>query len=487
MKKFVSVVSNVQAHVLLCSSAAVLLSACGGGTVDNAQSIQTAAYIKSVPASAGGVDVASGLTSATPASETSSGANVASTDNAATAAGTESSAYPDTGASVAGAFDSPEITTGAGGAEGASVASPDESTRLLATFTTSSAATTTTARHLYVATTGSDSNPGTQTRPLKTIARADALASAGYVIHVAPGTYRVSAPSLGSVGIKTSRSGTATARIKFISDVKWGAKIIVSGTGITWDSRGSYVDIEGFDISGTGRHGILAAGANLTMSNNFIHDLTISGGCNGSGGAAIDTYGPVGNVVINRNVVRNIGASMIGKCNTVQGIYIANANNVVTNNIVSGVAMAGIQQWHGATASTIVNNTVFRTKDGILLGQGDAGTTTGSANNYVANNVVYDNTTYGIVELGKMGGNNRYANNLVYSSGTSMRVKGTVTGTISANPKFVRYAANGTGDYRVLAGSPAIDKGTSLKAPTSDYAGVARPRGAAVDIGAYEF
>jgi hypothetical protein len=343
------------------------------------------------------------------------------------------------------------------------------------------------AKDLYVSTTGSDSNPGTQAAPVKTIARADALASAGTIIHVAAGTYRVSAPSLDNAGIKTSKSGTATARIKFVSDVKWGAKIIVSGTGITWDSRGSYVDIEGFDISGSGRHGILAAGANLTMTNNFIHDLTISGGCNGSGGAAIDTYGPVGGVVIDRNVVRNIGASMIGRCNTVQGIYIANANNVVTNNLVSGVAMAGIQQWHGATASTIVNNTVFHTKDGILLGQGDAGTTTGSANNYVANNVVYDNTTYGIVELGKMAGNNRYVNNLVAKSGTSMRVAGSVSGTISSDPLFVAYQANGTGNYRLSSSSPAIDRGTSTSAPRVDLTLVARPRGAAIDIGAYEF
>jgi hypothetical protein len=343
------------------------------------------------------------------------------------------------------------------------------------------------AKDLYVSTTGSDSNPGTQAAPVKTIARADALASAGIIIHVAAGTYRVSAPSLDNAGIKTSRSGTSTARIKFVSDVKWGAKIIVSGTGITWDSRGSYVDIEGFDISGSGRHGILAAGANLTMTNNFIHDLTISGGCNGSGGAAIDTYGPVGGVVIDRNVVRNIGASMIGRCNTVQGIYIANANNVVTNNLVSGVAMAGIQQWHGATASTIVNNTVFHTKDGILLGQGDAGTTTGSANNYVANNVVYDNTTYGIVELGKMAGNNRYVNNLVAKSGTAMRVAGSVSGTISSDPLFVSYVANGTGNYRLSSSSPAIDRGTSTSAPRVDLMMVARPRGAAIDIGAYEF
>jgi hypothetical protein len=343
------------------------------------------------------------------------------------------------------------------------------------------------ATNIYVSPTGSDSNPGTQTAPVKTITRADALASAGSTVHVAAGTYYVSAPSLSSAGIITRKSGTSYARIRFVSDVKWGAKIVVSGTGITWDSRGSYVDIDGFQITGSGRHGVLAAGANLTIKNNYIHDLTVSGGCNGSGGAAIDTYGPVGNVVIDRNVVRNIGYRYIGACNTIQGIYIANANNVVTNNIVSGVAMAGIQQWHGATASTIVNNTTFHNKIGILLGQGDAGTTTGSANNYVANNVVYDNVAYGVIEMGLMGGNNRYANNLVARSGTSWRVKGYVTGSISSDPLFRNYLANGTGDYRVYSSSPAIDRGTSTKAPLIDFAGVARPRGAAVDVGAYEY
>ena len=343
------------------------------------------------------------------------------------------------------------------------------------------------ATNIYVSPTGSDSNPGTQTAPVKTITRADALASAGSTVHVAAGTYYVSAPSKDNAGIVTRKSGTASARIRFVSDVKWGAKIVVSGTGITWDSRGNYVDIDGFQITGSGRHGLLASGAYLTFKNNFIHDLTVSGGCNGSGGAAIDTYGTVGNVVIDRNIVRNIGYRFIGSCNTIQGIYIANANNVVTNNIVSGVAMAGIQQWHGATASTIVNNTTFHNKIGILLGQGDAGTTTGSANNYVANNIVYDNVAYGVIEMGLMGGNNRYANNLVARSGTSWRVKGSVSGSISSDPLFRNYLANGTGDYRVYSSSPAIDRGTSTKAPTIDFAGVARPRGAAVDVGAYEY
>lgn len=337
--------------------------------------------------------------------------------------------------------------------------------------------------HLYVAPNGADSNPGTRASPFLTIARADAAAAPGYTIHVAPGTYPVTAPTLHSAGILTTRSGTAAARIKFVSDIKWAAKILVSGTGIAWHSKGNYVDIDGFDISGSGRHGILADGANLRITNNLVHDLTVSSGCTGSGGAAIDTNGGPGNVLIVGNVIRNIGYAMIGKCNTVQGIYIANPNNTVVNNIVSGVAAAGIQQWHGATASTIVNNTVFRCKVGILIGGGDAGTLPeGSQNNLVSNNIVYDNITYGIVEGGKVGANNRYIDNLVHSSGTAVRVDGQVSGTILADPQFRNYQANGMGDYRLKHGSPALrpQRAQARPARASHL-----PEGTPAQLGAY--
>jgi parallel beta-helix repeat protein len=351
------------------------------------------------------------------------------------------------------------------------------------------AAATTVTGNLYVATTGSDSNPGTQAKPLKTIARADALSRAGYVIHVAPGTYKVAAPSTGSAGIKTVKSGTATARIKFVSDVKWGAKIVFSGTGLGWNSKGAYVDIEGFDITGTGRLGLLAEGGHERITKNFVHDLTVSGGCTGSGGAGIDAWGAGGGAVIDSNIVRNIGQKWVAaqSCNTVQGIYLTNQNNIVSNNIISGVASVGINSWHGATGNTFVNNTIFGNKMGIVIGQGDSGSTSaGTSNNYVANNIVYANG-YGITEMGKVGTNNRYANNLVYNTGRAWLVKGTITGTVSADPKFVKYAVNGTGDYRLQGTSPAVNKGTSTKAPKVDILGVARPRGAAVDIGAYEY
>lgn len=305
-------------------------------------------------------------------------------------------------------------------------------------------------KHFYVAPDGADTNPGTRNAPFLTLTRADAAAVAGAIIHVAPGSYPVDAPTPQSAGITTSRSGTKSARIRFISDVRWGAKIIVSGSGIAWHSLGNFVDIEGFDISGTGRHGIVADGTNLTISNNFIHDLTISGGCTGNGGAAIDTNGGSGNVLIKDNVIRNIGYAMRGTCNTVQGIYIANPNNLVIGNIVSGVAAAGIQQWHGATISTIESNTVFHCKIGILIGGGDSGALPeGSSENLVTRNIVYDNIAYGIVEGGKVGVNNRYVDNLVHSSGTNVRVTGHESGTISAAPPFVDYRPDGTGNYHL--------------------------------------
>jgi hypothetical protein len=329
-------------------------------------------------------------------------------------------------------------------------------------------------KNYYVATTGSDANPGTEDAPFLTITRADTRANAGDTIHVAPGTYKVSAPSRHSNGIITKKDGTPSARIKFVSDVKGGAKIVVSGIGTAWHSKGSYVDIVGFDISGTGRHGILAAGSNLLISNNFIHDLEISGGCNGNGGAGIDTYGPAGNIVISANVIRNIGARMMGSCKTVHGIYVASPNYIVTNNIVSGAAAVGINQWHGATAGTIVNNTVFHNNIGILLGQGDGGMTTGSRNNYVANNIVYDNKTYGVVEGGKMGENNRYVNNLVHSNGTNWRVEGAVSDTISVDPLFVNYQKNGAGDYRLQNTSPAVGIGAHSEIQAEEVEGASK-------------
>ena len=52
--------------------------------------------------------------------------------------------------------------------------------------------------------------------------------------------------------------------------------------------------------------------------------------------------------------------------------------------------------------------------------------------------------------------------------------------------KYV-YSGHGSGDYHLKSISPAIDAGTSIDAPSTDYDNNTRPQGAGFDIGAYEF
>ena len=213
-----------------------------------------------------------------------------------------------------------------------------------------SVAATATTYHLYVATTGSDSNPGTQAAPFKTIQKAASVAKPSTTVHVAPGTY--------SGNVATKISGTASARIVYLSDTKWGAKLVGTGTEAMWTNNANYVDIAGFDISGPGRLGILNWGSYATMSGNHVHNLKVSGGCTGSGGAGIMNANYTGsdNDIIG-NVVHDIGVP--GACNQVQGIYHTNLRGHIYNNIVYRVSAYGIHLWHAANNVMIANNTSF--------------------------------------------------------------------------------------------------------------------------------
>ena len=310
------------------------------------------------------------------------------------------------------------------------------------------------AYHLYVSTTGSDSNTGTQAKPFKTITKAASVAKASTTVHVAAGTY--------SGNVSTKTSGSASGKIRFVSDTKWGAKIVGTGSEAMWTNNGNYVEINGFDITGPGRLGILNYASNTLVTNNHIHNLTLSGGCNG-----------------------------------VQGLYSSNTGGTIANNVVYRVSSFGIHLWHAASGTTIANNTVFANGSagmggGIVIGVGDSPGGVLLNNVKVLNNIVYNNPRGGIQQYcysGStcIGSGNVVSNNLVYGSSTNVgMLKGSATGTISADPKFVSYNPTGTGDYRLQSGSPAVNKGIASGAPTTDILGVARPKGGAFDLGAYE-
>jgi parallel beta-helix repeat protein len=343
-------------------------------------------------------------------------------------------------------------------------------------------------RDLYVANTGSDANSGSRHAPFRTIARAALAATAGSTVHVAPGTYREN--------VTTAAHGANHARIRYVSSARWGAKIIGDGTDAVWRNKGDYTDIADFDISGSTRLGIANHASHTLVSGNHVHNLTVSGGCTANGGAGIANVnyeGSDGDII--GNVVHDIGTP--GQCNQVQGIYSSNPGGRIANNIVYRASAYGICLWHAANRALIANNTVFangsvRMGGGIVIGAGDSPGGVVLDHTRVINNIVYNNPATSIREYCSAGEDctgvhNTVANNLVFGNGYGIALRaGAPAGTIVADPQFVDYRADGNGNYRLKRSSPAIRAGLPEGAPATAIDNVARPRGTAPDIGAYQ-
>lgn len=368
----------------------------------------------------------------------------------------------------------------------------------------------TSAYDRYVSTSGSDSNDGTYGRPWRTFAKANSMAKPGYVIHVAPGTYTFY-PTL-----KLTASGTSSARITWVSDTKGAAKIVSNGSTNVWDTgvaiSGNYVDFKGFDVRGTNTstldNGVDLQGNYIRAIGNTVHDI-VAPGPQGVGGCGICSSRQVVNNTINTgnqaigNLVYNIGNPSNPTANPrVHGIYWASRNGYIANNIVHHSMSWGIQLGHAADRGTVVNNTVFSNGYGGIVINVSTSDNLGIRpdNMYVANNIVYNNGIgsnaqgYGIEEYNtssNLGPNNLYVNNLVYlnkpGNWNLMVTRGSGTGTISTAPGFVNWQSSGSGDYRLSSSSPAINRGSGTKAPTTDFAGGARPTSGNWDIGAYEY
>jgi hypothetical protein len=346
---------------------------------------------------------------------------------------------------------------------------------------------------VYVSPAGSNSNNGSQSSPFRTIVAASAVAQPGTTIMVAPGTY--------AGGFKTTASGTAAAPINYISQVPYGATIVGAGTAQNpnqagWENEGNYVNIRGFDVNGSGSlatswaFGLYNGASNVTFQGNRVHDIMtdptayakLTSAGNGGAGIMMDSYYGGANSNVVGNLVYNVGPPGVSS-NLVHGIYQTQPGIVIVN-VVSRVVGDGITSWHNATNMKFINNTVYNVgSSGILVGSNAAG----KGNNCVVNNNIVVNAANGIYEEGTTGTNNSYTNNLLYNiSGTRVHLQNGLTakGTIYADPMFVNAASR---NFQLLAGSPAINAGTSANAPETDFLGNKIPLDGAYDLGAYEY
>ncbi len=377
------------------------------------------------------------------------------------------------------------LVTGVAAGSGTITATSEGKSGTAAIAVTASAGT-----NYYVAPAGSDANPCSAAAPCLTMQRVSQLLAPGDIAHFAAGNY-----SWGTQNV--SASGTASTRVTYISDVKWGAKI--SGSCPIMRNTGDYVDVIGFDMTGTCVNGLLQDGNYGRIIGNRVHDLP---GTNGYAGILVDccNYHLTGNQVLG-NVVDNIGP--FGLSNQIHGIYVAGPNSVIENNIVTRAAAACIHLFHGSTNEIISNNVVANCgRYGIAVSADPAITTDDytTVDNNIVVNVSGSVNGQGIYEWPSTGTHNVYNNNIVYNNSPNFALlTGTQSGTITLTSAqfsslFVNYTGDMSGDYHLRSGAVAIDAGTTACAagvsscvPLTDFDGVTRPKGTAFDIGAYEY
>jgi hypothetical protein len=264
-----------------------------------------------------------------------------------------------------------------------------------------------------------------------------------------------------------------------------------------WTANGGYTDIDGFEIDGTSstsiRVGIYLTGGNSSVKNSSVHHVAQNSGCDSNGGAGLVADQHRGTTFNNYDFIGNIVHHTGGSCGFIHNIYHASSGSI-KNNIVYASSGAGINGEHDDHNIEIANNTVFGNAGYGIHWSGcheayNLGCPTTGINVY--NNIVYDNVG-GIQGPDTVDdtGINIVKNNLVFGNATqfdlSSKGLANTSGTIVADPQFVNYIRKGGGDYHLKSTSPAIDKGSSTFAPSTDIDGATRPQGVGVDLGAYE-
>jgi hypothetical protein len=179
----------------------------------------------------------------------------------------------------------------------------------------------------------------------------------------------------------------------------------------------------------------------------------------------------VNGIIRNNTVEGRSGTSGSSACIIVS----AGSGHQVYNNVCiaqgsqAGRHTIGIAVAYGrVSGAQVYNNTIYDTNYGIQ--------TIDAANTIIRNNIL--NVRNDSLNINTSNGTTG-SNNLCNTNDTD--VSGACT-VVTSTPGFVTPGSN----FRLAAGSPAIDAGETISTVTYDRDGAARPTGLAYDIGAYE-
>lgn len=235
----------------------------------------------------------------------------------------------------------------------------------------------------YVATDGTNANPGSETQPWRTIQKAADMAQAGDTIIVKPGTYSEDS-------VIPASSGTSGALITFKSQDSSNPAVLDGNGTLTYGFKlvsRNYIKVEGFEIRNYRSSGILVNwttgfGYGMQIVGNQVHN----NGLNGFSGAGIYYRFSNGGLIQGNRIYDN---GLISAPEQFHGIYYGSAvsltikDNVIYNNIADGMQGAGDNV-------TIDGNMIYGHNN--TTSHGDGIQHMGPSDNTVfKNNILYDN------------------------------------------------------------------------------------------------
>ena len=379
----------------------------------------------------------------------------------------------------------------------------------------------------YVATGGSDSNPGTSTQPLRTIKKGIQSLSAGDTLYVKSGTYAESLRTSGGLSIPNGTSWSNPITIAANPGDIVTIKPLKDNAGL-WilDGQSKYLIIKGFIIDGgkSALHGIKLEGGTryvrvidcevknsknsgilLTGSNDSYHEfINVKIHHNGSSNQDHGFYFETGrNLVEKSEIYSNSGygghiykgtSATTGNNNTIRnnifhdnntlgswgcGLLISSGNGTQAYNNIAYGNFAGFCIFTRVTNARLFNNISYENDTyGIYVGYS---TTSGTT---MENNTLYNNGTYGIF-VGNGATISTARNNIAYSNNINLSLTNTTSSNnLTTDPSFVNAGGK---NFHLQSTSNAIDKGTTISGITIDHDGKPRPKGSQFDVGAYEY
>jgi hypothetical protein len=357
---------------------------------------------------------------------------------------------------------------------------------------------------------GSNSNAGTITAPLRTVEKAFSVATSGTTIYVRGGTYPDSVQIYNrtySVSNPVTVTNYPGEKPMFVGDGKVDMFYFQNDQGIR---------VRGLDLSNQASVGIAVKvyeSQHIDLDDLFVHDNGTTKGdgilVSGDGQTPADRYPYCFDVQIWNSVFTRNGKDPISD----HSVYFAggtlpggipNANNVIANNVIYD-QLNGAALHIGANADGIyiVNNTIYHTTStDPYMGQaitiwndsndGDETKNLKVYNNLLVNNKVgvsgsgwvsmpsnfvdynYAFGTVGVWGCGDCNFDPRFGN-----SGVQLYTAGTHN-IVGPDPRFVNAAGH---DFHLQAGSAALGKANPAYAPALDADG--NPRPAAPAMGAF--